>query len=198
LFRILIAVETESVTGASVSKVGDELEIWLMNMIELHKANAARDKEWNPDSVCTLEFWGIELAGEVGEACNIIKKLERERLGMRGSRATLQDLADELGDVIICTDLIACYMGALADPKNKLPWLMNKSLAELGNEMAAASGMINHIIADKNSTSLISMLCILINRTELIARSQKIDLDAAVKAKFNATSEKYNLQTRML
>lgn len=168
-----------------------------MNMLELHKANVARDKEWNPDSVCTLEFWGVELAGEIGEACNIIKKLERERLGMRGSRATLQDLTDELADGIICVDLIACHIKALADPKEHLTWLKNKSLARLGNEMAAASGMINHVIASGNNQQLVSLLCILIQRIELTARSQKIDLEAAVRNKFNATSEKYGLATRM-
>lgn len=168
-----------------------------MNMLELHKANVARDREWNPEQKCDLYFWGVELAGEVGEACNIIKKLERERLGMRGSRATLQDLSDELADIIICVDLIACHIRALADPKERLIWLKNRSLAALGNEMAAAAGMINHIIVGTNHTQLVSMLCILIQHTDLIARSQKIDLDAAVKAKFNATSEKYNLTTRM-
>lgn len=50
-----------------------------MNMLALHKANVARDKEWNPDHKCDLDFWGVELAGEVGETCNIIKKIERER-----------------------------------------------------------------------------------------------------------------------
>src|SRR3954469_3879504 len=111
-----------------------------MNMLALRRANVARDKEWNPDQKCDIAFWGVELAGEVGEACNIIKKLERERLGMRGSRSTVQDLADELGDVIICCDLIACARQSLADPAEQLQWLKNKSLAALGNEMAAASG----------------------------------------------------------
>lgn len=169
-----------------------------MNMINLHRANVARQKEWDSSNTKTdLDFWGVELAGEVGEACNIIKKLERERLGMRGSRSTVQDLADELGDVIICCDLIACAHQSLADPAEQLQWLKNKSLASLGNEMAAASGMVNHIIASRDFFQLTSMLCILINRTELVARSQKIDLDAAVKAKFNATSEKYGLTVRM-
>jgi NTP pyrophosphatase (non-canonical NTP hydrolase) len=48
-----------------------------------------------------------ELAGEVGEACNVAKKLERERLGWAGSRDTVEHLAEELADVIICVDLVA-------------------------------------------------------------------------------------------
>lgn len=168
-----------------------------MKMLELHIANVARQKEWDASNGLDIDFFGVELAGEVGEACNIIKKLERERLGLRGSRATVQDLADELADVIICTDLIACHICALANPENSLSWLKNRSLAALGNEMAAAAGMINHIIVSRQHATMVPMLCILINRVELVARSQKIDLDLAVKNKFNATSEKYKLTTRM-
>lgn len=101
----------------------------------LRSANAARQKEWDTGNQITLAYRGNELAGEVGEACNIIKKLERERMGIKGSRATKEQLAEELADIVICTDLIAMDAG--------------------------------------------------------------IDLEAAVAAKFNATSEKVGLATRM-
>jgi NTP pyrophosphatase (non-canonical NTP hydrolase) len=101
----------------------------------LHEANIARQAEWCPDQVPDLSFRGNELAGETGEACNVIKKLERERQGWRGSRATLADLAEELADVVICADLCAVTAG--------------------------------------------------------------IDLDAAVVAKFNATSDKVGISVRL-
>jgi len=101
----------------------------------LREANAARQKEWDTGNQITLAYRGNELAGEVGEACNILKKLERERLGIKGSRATVEQLAEELADVVICADLIAMDAG--------------------------------------------------------------IDLDAAVRAKFNATSKKVGLRTRL-
>lgn len=101
----------------------------------LRSANIARQAEWDAGNQLTLAYRGNELAGEVGEACNVIKKLERERMGIRGSRATVEQLAEELADVVICADLIAMAAG--------------------------------------------------------------IDLDAAVAAKFNATSEKIGLTTRM-
>lgn len=101
----------------------------------LRMANAVRQAEWDAGNQLTLAYRGNELAGEVGEACNVIKKLERERLGIRGSRDTIKHLAEELADVIICTDLIAMDAG--------------------------------------------------------------IDLDAAVAHKFNATSEKVGLATRL-
>lgn len=101
----------------------------------LREANVARQKEWDSGNQITLAYRGNELAGEVGEACNIIKKLERERLGIRGSRATVEQLAEELADIVICTDLVAM--------------------------------------------------------------SEGIDLNAAIAAKFNATSEKVGLSTRI-
>ena len=79
-----------------------------MNQFDrLRDANVVRQWEWPGSELITPAFRGNELAGEVGEACNIIKKLERERLGINGSRASIEELAAELADVIICTDLIA-------------------------------------------------------------------------------------------
>jgi len=77
----------------------------------LREANVARQKEWDQNNQITLSFRGNELAGEVGEACNVIKKLDRERLGIVGSRATKEQLAEELADVVICADLIAMHEG---------------------------------------------------------------------------------------
>lgn len=101
----------------------------------LRAANIARQIEWDHDNQITAAYRGNELAGEVGETCNVIKKLERERLGILGSRATVDELADELADVVICADLIAMHYG--------------------------------------------------------------INLEAAVARKFNATSEKVGLRTRL-
>ena len=101
----------------------------------IRAANIARNIEWAGPVHLSLSFRGNELAGEVGEACNVIKKLERERLAIAGSRDTVEHLAEELADVIICADLIAMAEG--------------------------------------------------------------IDLDAAVASKFNATSIKVGLNTRL-
>lgn len=83
----------------------------LLSLATLRKANIKRQAEWDPSDQITLEFRGNELAGEVGEACNVIKKLARERMGLRGSRDTIDHLGEELADVIICADLIAMYAG---------------------------------------------------------------------------------------
>jgi NTP pyrophosphatase (non-canonical NTP hydrolase) len=102
---------------------------------QLRQANKQRHIEWANGESLPLSFRGVELAGEVGEACNEIKKLARNELGIRGGKDDLTGLRDELADVLICVDLIAMDLG--------------------------------------------------------------IDLGEVVRAKFNATSEKYGLETRL-
>ena len=94
--------QTQGAVGAETRTAGQSLDLR-----DLHAANIARQAEWCPDQVPDLSFRGNELGGECGEAQNVIKKLERERQGWRGSRATKDDLADELADVVICADLCA-------------------------------------------------------------------------------------------
>lgn len=77
----------------------------------LKRANLIRQTEWDPDNKISLSYRGNEMAGECGEACNVIKKLDCELLGIRGSRATVLQLMEELADVVICADLIASSVG---------------------------------------------------------------------------------------
>ena len=98
--------------------------------LALREANALRQAEWDDKSQIDLSYRGNELAGEAGEACNVIKKLERERLGIRGSRATLDELAEELADVVICADLIA--MAAGVDLGEAVTRKFNKTSEKVG------------------------------------------------------------------
>jgi hypothetical protein len=118
-------------------------------------ANVERDKEWDAENALDGAFFGVEHAGEMGEAieqiaaqienslmaldhaaivgrvANIVKKRVREDRGVRGSRASIEELAAELAD-----DVITAY---------------------------------------------------------LLAMKYRIDLDAAIQDKFNATSRKMGL-----
>ena len=78
---------------------------------ELFAANAARQKEWDEGKKLDLAYYGNALAGEVGEACNVIKKLERERHGLAGSRDTIEHLGEELADSLTYLVLIAMEAG---------------------------------------------------------------------------------------
>ncbi|RLB68125.1 MAG: hypothetical protein DRH08_01830 [Deltaproteobacteria bacterium] len=74
--------------------------------------NNNRAVEWTGvvPSMDQCQFFSIELAGEVGEALNIVKKYIREvnnwTGGLAATDATFQ-LADELADVVITADLLA-------------------------------------------------------------------------------------------
>ena len=50
-------------------------------------------------------YWGNALAGETGEACNLIKKFERDGLDIK------DQLAKELADIFIYLELTAQYFG---------------------------------------------------------------------------------------
>jgi NTP pyrophosphatase (non-canonical NTP hydrolase) len=89
----------------------------------LRKANISRNKFWDSGNALDASFRGVEFAGEAGEVCNVIKKLERERLGLRGSRDTVAHLAEELADTIICADLIA--MAYRIDLAHAISWKFN-------------------------------------------------------------------------
>lgn len=81
----------------------------LLTFEDLRYANVQRNIEWDADNRITGSYRGLELAGEVGELCNKIKKLEREKMGIKGSRTTWMEIASEMGDAQICLDLLAMH-----------------------------------------------------------------------------------------
>lgn len=94
----------------TVSKLIEDLA-QVDSLTLLRKANADRQKLWDPEKLATPLFRATELGGEAGEALNEVKKLEREKMGFRGSRTTIEKLGDELADIIICADLVAAEYG---------------------------------------------------------------------------------------
>lgn len=95
-----------------------------LTIAQLQLANDARNREWDPEGKIQIEFRAAELGGEAGEACNIMKKLARERMGIRGSRSSPEQLMEELADVVICCALSANHVGgdlgkAIVDKFNK-------------------------------------------------------------------------------
>lgn len=102
----------------------------MSDLDKLRRAALDRDLEYPGSDQIDASFRACELAGEVGEACNVVKKLERRRLGIAGSHATVADLAAELGDVIICADLLAMHYGINLWPAVKAKF--NASSDKLG------------------------------------------------------------------
>lgn len=77
-----------------------------LTFAELRTKNVKRTAEafhrveaWSPTD------WATAMAGECGEACNLIKKMRR------GDLVHSSHIADELADLIIYTDLLAERLG---------------------------------------------------------------------------------------
>lgn len=84
-----------------------------LSLDALRQVNKERGIEWTGPGPITWEtvlFMTTELAGEVGEAANVIKKLARQAYGWKGgiSEETGRDmLLEELADIVICVDRLA-------------------------------------------------------------------------------------------
>jgi NTP pyrophosphatase (non-canonical NTP hydrolase) len=79
-----------------------------LNLSEFRTVNVQRCEEsYFPLDSKDGPWWGNAMAGEVGEACNVVKKIDRD--GSTPER--IQDLADELADVVTYADLLAARYG---------------------------------------------------------------------------------------
>ena len=82
-----------------------------LSFTALRAANVNRQKEWPGNEHADVMFRALEVCGEAGELAEALKKYTRAERGIAGSTATLADVADEMGDVVISLDLLAGEMG---------------------------------------------------------------------------------------
>jgi hypothetical protein len=97
---------------------------------DLRFANVQRNKEWDPEGKIGALFKAVELIGEIGEAYNVIKKLEREKMGLRGSRSSIDNLILEMGDAQVCLDLLAMHYSI--DLGEAARFVFNSKSSEMG------------------------------------------------------------------
>jgi NTP pyrophosphatase (non-canonical NTP hydrolase) len=77
-----------------------------LSLAELRRQNVARCEEsFYPLGDWSESDWATALAGEVGEAANLVKKRRR------GEHIPASDVGKELADVVIYADLLAARMG---------------------------------------------------------------------------------------
>lgn len=77
----------------------------------LRGANKRRQQEWPGNDKADMPFRALEVAGEAGELCEAVKKFLRAERGIKGSTATLSQVAEEMGDLLVSLDLLANEMG---------------------------------------------------------------------------------------
>jgi len=79
-----------------------------LNFEELRNANLTRcEGAFHPLASWSPTDWGCAMAGEAGEACNILKKHKRGDAGPHFR----ENLAEEIADVVIYADLLAARCG---------------------------------------------------------------------------------------
>lgn len=81
------------------------------NFETLRQANIARQLNWPGSERADLAFRTIEVAGEFGEVSETVKKLLRAERGIKGSQATVAEVAEEMADAVIALDLLAAHLG---------------------------------------------------------------------------------------
>lgn len=118
----------------------------------LRAANIRRDAEYRAKTQgepLPLLFRTTEFAGEVGELLNVVKKIERERLGWAGKRADRQMLLEEFGGVVATLDLLAMMLdidlaAATADEFNAVSDRLSLT-TKLASAPATASGGVDAV-----------------------------------------------------
>lgn len=158
----------------------------------LRDANAARQEQWDPSNKIDADWRMNELAGEVGEVCNVLKKLHRDRLGLPGSRATRDDLADELADVIICLDLT--LMTGHYDTAKELDAAgILYSPTHAGHMLFSHVARLFTVLAFNDPREIAEAANRVYSYVRRIAAAEGVDLGLAVSNKFNFTTRKVGL-----
>jgi len=89
----------------------------MLDFDQLRQANVARCEEvFHPVDDWSVADWAVALAGETGEACNVVKKLKRHADGTNTAKdpptaeACIELIGEELADVVIYADLLAARL----------------------------------------------------------------------------------------
>lgn len=114
----------------------DRGPLFAMSFDGLRAANMSRCSRWHPRGLneWSLSDWFTATMGELGEAANIAKKLNRERDGIAGNTVPEEqlraELADEIADVAIYLDILAASEGI--DLQRAIAAKFNKTSEKVG------------------------------------------------------------------
>ena len=108
-----------------------------LTFFELRRANIARCQEvFHPLASWSPTDWACALAGETGEACNLIKKLRR------GEPVDVGQILLELADVVIYADLLAARLGMSLN--DFVMWKFNEVSLRRGSTRLLGDGATYH------------------------------------------------------
>lgn len=96
-------------------------------------------KTGSRDDITEMLFRSNELAGEAGECANAIKKIARTLTGSSFTKgqpdleALYENLRDELGDIVICADRLATFLGV--ELRDCIAPKFNKTSRKVGSQI---------------------------------------------------------------
>lgn len=94
--------------GARMADAPADLDFETLRQTNVKRCNTA----FHPLDSWSPEQWSNAMAGEVGEACNITKKMGRGDYPDQYAKAdAIRELGKEIADVVIYADLLAARMG---------------------------------------------------------------------------------------
>lgn len=113
----------------------------MLSFTDIRAKNVLRsERDWKHKlSDWSIAEWGNALAGECGEACNVMKKILRIDQNIRVELADktreqyVEDLAEELADVFLYLDLTAAAAGI--DLQQAIIRKFNKKSAQIGSSI---------------------------------------------------------------
>lgn len=80
-------------------------------LLKLRERNRARQIEWPNSDKIDMSYRAIAVGSEAGEVLGAVHKYLRLKNGIGGDKKDIQDIADEMGDVLITLDLLADMLG---------------------------------------------------------------------------------------
>ena len=107
---------------------------------KLREVSESRTTAWMKDGLQSWRpaEWVVAMVGELGEACNVLKKMNRLRDGITGNRKSVDmtrellqaQLGEELADTMIYLELLSNSLGV--DLEKEVVKKFNKVSEELG------------------------------------------------------------------
>lgn len=173
------------------------------------EANAARQIEWLGGQHLPLTFRTNEMAGELGEVAELL--LDRWIPSSHMYTAWHRALADELADVIICSEIIAWQLSEQLDynaPDGLARWTGTdyqwcaKTERDMGLLCNIAKkmdrtvyGIAGGVQPDVGRRLVMERVRQMVQHVYNLASSERIRMEVVVARKFNGTSKKVGLQT---
>jgi NTP pyrophosphatase (non-canonical NTP hydrolase) len=86
---------------------------WKDGWRHLSQTNLKRCLLWHPNGLeeWSISDWAVAAAGEMGEVCDAVKKMNRARDGLQGKTSDAEAVGKEIADTVIYLDLLAQRLG---------------------------------------------------------------------------------------